>query len=145
MLMSADKQACDVPGCEVVSLEWLLDSQKAGKPLACKPYLLMAGGGAVGQGQNGDATPTPTVPAPAPASAPAPATRATTAPKTNKRKLADANADTADGMADANGNGNGDEANKKQKDAQKAGTKTLNVPLDEGCTMPGMYLLEKDD
>lgn len=139
MLMSVDKQACNVPGCEVVSLEWLLDSQKAGKPLACKPYLLMSGAVSVGQGQNGDAT-AATAPAPAPATGAA--TGATTAPKTNKRKLADANADTADGMADANGNGNGDEANKKQKDAQKASTKSLNVPLDEGCTMPGMYLLE---
>lgn len=133
--MSVDKQACNVPGCDVVSLEWLLDSQKAGKPLASKPYFLTAGAASVGQGQNVDGTGTGTAPAPASGATTA------TAPKTNKRKLADANDDTAGSAVDANGASNGDEANKKQKAAQKASTKSLNVPVDEGCTMPGMYLL----
>lgn len=128
--MGADKQACNLPGCDVVSLEWLLDSQKAGKPLASKTYLLTSGAVSGGQGQNVDGTAT--------APATATATGATIAPKANKRKLADANDDIA---ADANGASNGDEANKKQKAAQKASTKPPNVPIDEGCTMPGMSLL----
>jgi poly [ADP-ribose] polymerase len=131
------KQACNVPGCDVVSLEWLLDSQKAGKPVAPKAYLLTAGAASVGQGQGQNVDGTAT----APATATATGATTATAPKTNKRKLADVNADTTDGAADANGASNGDEANKKQKDVQKASTKSLNVPIDEGCTMPGMYLL----
>ncbi|KAH1474996.1 hypothetical protein KXX26_004455 [Aspergillus fumigatus] len=130
------KQACNVPGCDVVSLEWLLDSQKAGKPLASKSYFLTAGAASVGQGQNVDGTGTGTAPAPASGATTA------TAPKTNKRKLADANDDTAGSAVDANGASNGDEANKKQKAAQKASTKSLNVPVDEGCTMPGAVFIE---
>ncbi|KAF7156103.1 hypothetical protein CNMCM5623_009245 [Aspergillus felis] len=127
------KQACNVPGCDVVSLEWLLDSQKAGKPLASKTYLLTAGAASVGQDQHGGASSSATATS---------ATSATTAPKANKRKLADANADKADGAADVNGDSNGTEANKKQKDAQKASAKSLHVPVDEGCTMPGTVLIE---
>ncbi|GIK00388.1 hypothetical protein Aspvir_004411 [Aspergillus viridinutans] len=127
------KQACNLPGCEVVSLEWLLDSQKAGKPLASKTYLLTSGAASVGQDQNGGASTSATA-----TSAPT----SPTAPKTNKRKLADANADAVDGVVDANGDSNGDEANKKQKDAQKASAKSLNVPIDEGCTMPGAVFIE---
>ncbi|GIJ85653.1 hypothetical protein Asppvi_004514 [Aspergillus pseudoviridinutans] len=127
------KQACNVPGCDVVSLEWLLDSQKAGKPLASKMYLLTSGAASVGQVQNGDASSSAT------------ATSATPAPKTNKRKLADANADAAyaaDDAADVNGDSNGAESNKKQKDAQKGSAKSLHVPVDEGCTMPGTVFIE---
>ncbi|RHZ44545.1 putative poly(ADP)-ribose polymerase PARP [Aspergillus thermomutatus] len=126
------KQACNVPGCEVVSLEWLLDSQKAGRPLAGKAYLLTSGAASAVQGQNGGDSATAT----------ATATGATTAPKSNKRKLADTDADAMDGAANANGDSNGDEANKKQKDAQKASAKSLKVPVDEGCTMPGAVFIE---
>ncbi|EAW12631.1 putative poly(ADP)-ribose polymerase PARP [Aspergillus clavatus NRRL 1] len=127
------KQACAVKGCDVVSLDWLLESDKARKPLAAKAYLLAPGGG--------DAE--------------------TKAPKEQKKKrkidAVDADGDVkveaeANANGDANGDANGhaDKAVKADADAddavpskkQKAETKALKVPVDEGCMLPAEVYID---
>lgn len=53
--------------------------------------------------------------------------------KSSKKRALD---DTLDDTTDANG-ANEDESNKKLKDAQKASSKKLNIPVDEGCPLIG--------
>ncbi|PYH40704.1 putative poly(ADP)-ribose polymerase PARP [Aspergillus saccharolyticus JOP 1030-1] len=96
-------QACKVPYCNIVSLDWLLDSETAGKRLAEKDFLL---GTADSKGQSDGEADEGTK---------------------KKRTLEQALGVNEDGTS------------KKLKNAQKAGTKPLNIPVDDECPLRGSH------
>ncbi|PYI13248.1 poly polymerase [Aspergillus violaceofuscus CBS 115571] len=89
-------QACKVPYCNIVSLDWLIDSETAGKRLAEKDFLL---------DNANDKT-------------------KTDGEETKKKRTLE----QALGV-------NEDGTTKKLKNAQKAGTKALNIPVDDECPL----------
>ncbi|OJJ96397.1 hypothetical protein ASPACDRAFT_81570 [Aspergillus aculeatus ATCC 16872] len=89
-------QACKVPYCNIVSLDWLIDSETAGKRLAEKDFLLDSA-----------------------------SNKAKTDGEETKKKRT---LEQALGV-------NEDGTTKKLKNAQKAGTKALNIPVDDECSL----------
>ncbi|KAI9038281.1 putative poly(ADP)-ribose polymerase PARP [Aspergillus affinis] len=101
-------QATKVYNCNIVSVEWLIDSHVANKPLDEKDYLFKSNSNSKSDDEeSGD--------------------------EKKKRTLEEA-LDLTD-----------DRASKKPKDAQKANSKALNVPVDEGCTLKGFRSVLIDD
>ncbi|KAH8432738.1 putative poly(ADP)-ribose polymerase PARP [Aspergillus melleus] len=92
-------QATKVYNCKIVSVDWLIDSHEAKKPLDEKDYLFNSNSKSDDE-DSGD--------------------------EKKKRTLEEA-LDLTD-----------DRASKKPKDAQKANSKALNVPVDEGCHLKGI-------
>ena len=119
-LTKLDKHACFLNTCEIVNLDWLLDSVEAKKPLAGKSYLLTAEGNDDGDGDDDEGSNK---------------TRTSNKRKKNEQdgddKASKKRTDTA--CIDDTKNGEG----KEMKDAQKASSKKLNVPVDECCYMGG--------
>jgi len=113
-----DKAACGISTCEVVNLDWLLESVEAKKPLPVKSYLFTT-----------DLS--------------SPAAQANGGAKADKKedkevKKGKGKKRTHEDAMGTNGRANGDEdESKKMKDSQKASSKKLVVPLDEGCTLGG--------
>ncbi|PLB54116.1 poly polymerase [Aspergillus steynii IBT 23096] len=97
-------QATKVYNCNIVSVNWLVDSHEANKPLPEKAYLF---GTKSDDEDSGD--------------------------EKKKRTLEEA-LDLTD-----------DRANKKPKDAQKANSKAINVPVDEGCSLKAVRSVHIDD
>ncbi|RAL13116.1 putative poly(ADP)-ribose polymerase PARP [Aspergillus homomorphus CBS 101889] len=91
-------QACKVPYCNIVSLDWLVDSDAAGKRLPEKDFLLDT----------------------------------KTDDKTDEGEKKKRTLEEALGV-------NEDGTSKKLKNAQKAGTKSLNIPVDEDCSLKGSH------
>lgn len=140
-----DRAACEIQSCQIVSLDWLLDSLEAKKPLAEENYILGSGSGQNGSDRgavedsedtktttqkdmkNGDQKDTTTV--------------TENYSKLNVKDNASTDVKTnAKEKAQASGKKRGStmldsmevDASKKTKDAQKAGFKNLNIPVDEG-------------
>lgn len=130
-----------------MSLDWLLESVQAKKPLPEKSYILGQKAGSQsaqddtknGQAKNGDeaksaASKKRTVKQDE-ANGNGGASKSSTKKEGTKQDEADENGDAAK----TNGKKRGikqeddreDESNKKQKDSQKAGFKSLNIPVDE--------------
>ncbi|KAE8351313.1 poly polymerase catalytic domain-containing protein [Aspergillus coremiiformis] len=101
------KQACKVYTCDIVSIDWLLDSTEKKIPLPAKTYLLGSGNDdAKIDGKQEQEEP---------------------ADKKEKKKRT---LEEALHISE-------DKSNKKPKDGQKLNPKTLNVPVDEKCHLPG--------
>ena len=98
LIYPTDVQATKVYNCKIVSVDWLIDSDEAKKPLDEKNYLFNSNSKSDDE-DSGD--------------------------EKKKRTLEEA-LDLTD-----------DRASKKPKDAQKANSKALNVPVDEGCHLKG--------
>lgn len=103
-----DKQASAVTGCQIVSLDWLTESTEKKKPLPEGRYIL-------GKGANH--------PAAQPEPTPEPDTKKN-GNGTDKKPESKKRSAVKDEPAE--------EPNKKLKDIQKASSKFLNVPVDEG-------------
>lgn len=54
LIKSADQSASKLPNCHIVSIEWLLESCKAKKPVPEKPYILGSGQNGTAQGAQAD-------------------------------------------------------------------------------------------
>lgn len=108
--MTTDMNACDLGTCEIVKLDWLLESVEAKKPLPGKGYTFDSPDGGDGGngdgGKNGD-------------------DKSRKNGKSKKRTLEDTLHDHTD------------ESSKKMRDGQKASSKKLVVPVDEGFYGPG--------
>lgn len=109
-LIRADKTAYWIRTCDVVSLDWLLESVDAKKPLPVKKYLL-GSDGADGSGDGDDED----------------KKDVQDGEKKTKKRTIDAVDDSTDKDAK-------DESNKKAKDGPE---KKLNVPVDEGFQSSG--------
>ncbi|KAF9883648.1 hypothetical protein FE257_003082 [Aspergillus nanangensis] len=96
------KQAFKVYNCSIVSVDWLIESDEAEKPLPETSYLLGPDATKKDDDEDGD-------------------------DKKEKKKRTLEEVLEMDGEA----------TNKKVKDAQKAGSKSLNVPVDECCYIKG--------
>ncbi|KAL2010392.1 hypothetical protein VTN00DRAFT_6199 [Thermoascus crustaceus] len=120
-----NKQAANVANCQVVSLDWLLDSEKAKKALPVKNYLFGSAKSTATDGTNG-----------------------TNGKKNTRASQKDDEADagksskkrslktTSDDKAAVNDSAIDQQPpRKKQKDGQKAKSKDLNVPVDEVCPL----------
>ncbi|KAJ5581077.1 hypothetical protein N7450_007378 [Penicillium hetheringtonii] len=101
--------ACNSDKCQIVSLDWLLESVKANKPLSEKAYVLGQSQPAQGDTKNGNAETMKQEPE-----------ENNGATKSKKRGIKKENDQE-------------EEPNKKQKDSQRAGFKSLNVPIDEAA------------
>ena len=114
------KTACGISTCEIVNLAWLLESVEAKKPLPAKSYLFKNDSSSPVPQGNGDAT-------------------AVKKEKEVNKEKGGAKKRAHDDLVGANGaaNGEGEDGSKKMKDSQKASSKKLVVPLDEGCTLGG--------
>ena len=99
-----------------MSIDWLLDSRKEGKPLAVDDYALGVTKERV-DGQNK-------------------ANGTKSRPK-KKRTLEEVLREDEDGNDDGDGDDAEDGAQKRVKDAQTVGSKKLNVPVDEACYLQG--------
>lgn len=97
-------QATKVYSCSIVSVDWLIDSHEANKPLSEKDYLFNAKSDAEDSGD-----------------------------EKKKRTLEEALDLTSD------------QASKRLKDAQKANSKVLNVPVDERCSLRAVRSVLIDD
>ncbi|GMG01096.1 unnamed protein product [Aspergillus oryzae var. brunneus] len=95
-----DKQACNVYDCNIVSIDWLLESIDAKKPIPEKPYLLNRKDAKSDDKKDDE--------------------------KNDKKEKKKRTLEEALDVSE-------ESSNKKAKDAQKLGSKTLNVPVDEGC------------
>ncbi|KAE8371076.1 poly polymerase catalytic domain-containing protein [Aspergillus bertholletiae] len=98
------KQACNVYNCNIVTIDWLLESIEAKKPVPEKSYLLGRKDAKADDKKDEEDT-----------------------DKKEKKKR------TLEEVLDVSE----DISNKKPKDAQKMGSKTLNVPVDEACYLSG--------
>jgi poly [ADP-ribose] polymerase len=105
LMNQLDKQASAVADCQIVSLDWLIKSAEKKKPLPEGQYVL-------GQGAALQAKPSPE-----------PDTK-TNGSGTDKKPETKKRSAVKDEPAE--------EPNKKLKDIQKASSKFLNVPVDEG-------------
>ena len=103
-----------------MNLDWLLDSVEAKKPLAGKAYLFTA----EGDDDNGDGDEDES----------SNKTRASNKRKKDEQDGDDKASKKRNDTTCIDDTENGDD---KMKDAQKASSKTLNVPVDEGCYMGG--------
>ncbi|KAJ5140864.1 hypothetical protein N7448_004272 [Penicillium atrosanguineum] len=136
------RAACEIQSCQIVSLDWLLDSLEAKKPLAEEKYILGSGSGQNGLDQDvpEDSEDTKTTTQKGTTKG----TQRDTAAVTSKlgvksNSSTDAKTDAKEN-AQASGKKRGsalldgmeEDASKKSKDAQKAGFKNLNIPVDEG-------------
>jgi poly [ADP-ribose] polymerase len=104
-----DKQAATVDGCKVVSLDWLLDSEKAKKKRPEKKYLFSSAAAPSTSGQVDGVL---------------------AATKTNGSKKR-----TVDKKAESDVDE--EPPTKKQRDGQIAKSKNLKVLVDEGCQFAG--------
>ncbi|XHG00308.1 hypothetical protein AWENTII_003772 [Aspergillus wentii] len=112
-----DQQASSCSSCQIVSIDWLLESDKAKKPLPEKSYLFVSAQAAPKQDAvNGIAD------------------------KPEKKKRATRQDNKQNGAADKvetkkraspQPSGSGNTSEKKPKSAQKASSKSLKVPVDE--------------
>lgn len=112
--LSIDKQAANVDGCKVVSIDWLLDCEKSKKRLKENKYFFGVdpakdASQAVDTSQATDG--------------------AVDDVSANKKKSSKKRSQSANVDADSDQ----PPPNKKQKDGQKAKAKSLNVPVDERC------------
>ncbi|KAL4889345.1 poly polymerase [Aspergillus ambiguus] len=107
------KQAFKVYNCNIVSLDWLIESDQAKKLLPEKSYTLG--------------------PKPKDSKKSTKDDDDTDKPQQKKRTLEEALEIE------------GDTANKKPKDGQKSSSKSLNVPVDEGCYMSAYRSVHIDD
>ncbi|UDD55742.1 hypothetical protein AFCA_003335 [Aspergillus flavus] len=98
------KQACNVYDCNIVSIDWLLESIDAKKPIPEKPYLLNRKDAKSDDKKDDE--------------------------KNDKKEKKKRTLEEALDVSE-------ESSNKKAKDAQKLGSKTLNVPVDEGCYLSG--------
>ncbi|GAB1211933.1 hypothetical protein ATERTT37_001057 [Aspergillus terreus] len=106
------KQATKVYNCNIVSLDWLIESDKAKKPLPEKSYVLGADSkDSKSDAKDGD----------------------TEKPEKKKRTLEEALEIEEDG------------ANKKPKDGQKKGAKSVVVPVDDCCYLRSSHSVHIDD
>lgn len=105
-----------------MNLDWLLDSVEAKKPLAGKAYLFTA----EGDDNNGDDDDVDDG---------SNKTRTSNKRKQDKQDGDDKASKKRTDVACIDDTTNGD--GKEMNDAQKASSKTLNVPVDEGCYMGG--------
>ncbi|KAF7591625.1 hypothetical protein BBP40_001264 [Aspergillus hancockii] len=103
------KQACKAYNCNIVTINWLLESIDAKKPLPEKPYLLSSNKNDTKADSEEDQD------------------EATSKKDKKKRTLEEALEISEPSTS------------KKVKDEQKLSSKTLNVPLDEGCCLGGTY------
>lgn len=110
ILKVTDAKAIKIYNCEIVSIDWLLDSQKEGKPLAVDNYAL---------GITKDRV-----------DAKNKANGKKDSPK-KKRTLEEVLHEGEDEDDKEDG------ARKRVKDAQTVGSKKLNVPVDEACYLQG--------
>ena len=140
-----DRAACEIQSCQIVSIDWLLDSLEAKKPLAEEKYILGSDSSQKGSDQDAlrDFEDTKTTIQKDTTIGTQNGT-ATVTVKDSKLDVKD-NASTdaktnAKENAQASGKKRGSalldsmeqDASKKSKDAQKAGFKDLNIPVDEG-------------
>lgn len=123
-----DQAACSCTNCQVVSLDWLLESVKAKKPLAEKAYLL-------GTTQNGNRQD---------AKKDIHKNGQKTAQKDAKKTDDDAGEQTGKKRDVTAIDGAVEDPNKKRKDSQKASFKSLNVPVDEAFLNESGFLGECD-
>lgn len=105
-----------------MNLDWLLDSVEAKKPLAGKAYLLTAEGDHDDDGDGDDDDGSNK-------------TRTSNKRKQDKQDGDDKASKKRTDVPCIDDTKNGD--GKKMKDAQKASSKKLNIPVDEGCYMGG--------
>lgn len=141
MLISSGivKQASKLPNCNIVSIDWLLESHEAKKPLAEKKYLFDSNSNSASttkndnesqdqdeddKKKNGDKPDTDTNTG----------TTTTTRRSTKKRALAEIQNGSDDKDKDES-KSNEDKPTKKLKDGQKAVSKSVNVEVDEVCHM----------
>ncbi|KAJ6134592.1 hypothetical protein N7523_000914 [Penicillium sp. IBT 18751x] len=138
------RAACEIQSCQVVSLDWLLDSLKARKPLAEGKYIMGSGPGQNGSDQDmlEDAEDTKTT-VQIDSTNGAPNDTATTMKKSKidvQNNLPTGTETNGKENSQASGKKRGsalldsmeEDASKKTKDAQKAGFKNLSIPVDEG-------------
>lgn len=139
----ADKAACDKNGCQIVSLDWLVKSSQSGKPVSEQAYLLRPHADENGQDKL-------TV------------TTTSTATNTHYGRQAGTknegavtvdhkNEDTESRKGDVGTTKDGkkrdaeqvagaeDTPKKRTKDTQKASSKFLNVPVDDGLRDEAFY------
>jgi poly [ADP-ribose] polymerase len=108
-----DKKASGLPGCHVVSLEWLLESTQARKPLPESKYAFNKESKVqvdTAAQKNGNG-------------------------KNTEKKPKDVKPTKKRGASEEEGS----ESKKKVKDSQKATTKSLNIPIDEGFDQRDSY------
>jgi poly [ADP-ribose] polymerase len=138
-----DRAACEIQSCQIVSHEWLLDSLDAKKPLAEEDYILGSDQNGSGQSALQDSADEKTATQDDTKSGTLPGTASVT--KKYSKPNVKENAST-DAKKDQKKNAQTDstkkrdfaqldsieqDAKKKPKDAQKAGFKSLNIPVDE--------------
>ncbi|KAE8153467.1 poly polymerase catalytic domain-containing protein [Aspergillus avenaceus] len=117
------KQACKVYSCNIVSLQWLLESDEAKKPLPAKAYLLTPGKNDATQDDDQSEE------------------DAADSKKKKKRTLEevleieDPSKKKSRASEEAEEIGEASSKGKKAKDAQKLSSKTSNVPVDGGCPL----------
>lgn len=120
--------------CHIVSLDWLLQSQAASKPLAKDPYILDSDQDGIGQGSQKDAISTDTITDLKDGQA-----------DCKKAVMKDSTATTQTGTkrgADQT-DATEDEPKKKAKDAQKTSSKFLSIPVDEAFFDEKLYFPRK--
>lgn len=105
-----------------MNLAWLLESIEAKKPLPVKGYLFTSDSSSPVLQGNGDAT----------------AVKEEKEVKKEKGGAKKRTHEDAIGTNEAANGEDGDES-KKMKDSQKASSKKLVVPLDDGCTLGGEF------
>ncbi|PKY01168.1 poly polymerase [Aspergillus campestris IBT 28561] len=111
-------KAIKVYNCEIVSIDWLIESQKEGKPLAVDDYALGISKDKVDGKNKANGT--------------------KESPK-KKRTLEEVLHEDVDGDDDE------DSARKRVKDAQTVGSKKLNIPVDEACFLTNRSVYIDDE
>lgn len=112
ILTALDIKAIKVYNCEIVAIDWLIESQKEGKPLAVDDYVLGISKDKV-DGKN----------------------------KANGTKESPKKKRTLEEVLHEDEGADGDEdgACKRAKDAQTVGSKKLKISVDEACFLTSNY------
>lgn len=134
------KQAAKAPNCAVVSIDWLIESRDAKKPLPESGYQLGSGGSK--SASQGDTNSNPNSNSNGNGNGKDTKAKDDNDEKDKKTKTNDqagkkrTHAETQDDSAgDDQAQPDKDQSNKKMKDAQKATSKPLRVDVDEACQL----------